>query len=440
MSVKHSIAFRRLEEVPAEEIERIMRRQAVDMSPFVEKVRPVVEAVRTRGDEALLEFTEKFDGVVLPGGAIEATAAEKDAAKGLLDPEVGKALKQAARNIRSYHESLMPHPSRWIEVQPGILVGEKIRAIPSVGLYVPRGKGSFPSVVMMTTIPAAVAGVPEIHMVTPPEKDGTIDPAVLAAAAICGVERIYKVGGAQAVAALAYGTQTIPRVAKILGPGSPYVAAAMRLVADDVDVGVPAGPSESVVLADAAADPALAAADLLIEAEHGPDSWAFLVTDAAERVDDFIAAIAVRLESLPAWRRDFAQQVLSEQGGVVLAASMAKALEFVNRFAPEHLEILTRDPFETLTGVQHAGEVMLGAHTPISLANYAMGPNAVLPTGGRALTRSPLSPLDFLKRMTVAWASETGFSRLSDTVIALAEKEGFPAHAQAIKERVGVRS
>lgn len=437
MNEKDPIAFRRLEEISREELDRIFKRQDGELEPFMEKVRPIVQAVRDRGDQALLEFTEQFEGVSLPGGEIRVSPEEREAAGRTLEASVKRALAQAAENIRTYHEALMPDPFRWMQVQTGIHVGEKLVPIPSAGLYVPRGKGSFPSVVLMTAIPARVASVPEVRMVTPPEADGSLDPAVLVAAELCGVDEIYKVGGAQAIAALAFGTQSVSRVSKILGPGSPYVAAAKRLIADEVDVGIPAGPSEAVILADGSADPRLAAADLLIEAEHGADSWAFLVTDDETLARGVMAELPGFLDAMPEWRRAFALRVLSKQGGVILVRAMEEAVDFVNRFAPEHLEILTRDPFETLEGISHAGEVMLGPYTPLSLANYAMGPNAVLPTGGRALTHSPLSPLDFLKRMTVGWASEAGLSRLAETVITLADREGFPAHARAIKERSG---
>ena len=429
----YRIAYQKLETLSKADLDRMYNRGEIDLKPFIDKVRPIVDAVRERGDEAIREVTRKIDGIEL--GDLRVSDKERNDAESLLDPEVKKAIETAAGNIRKFHESLMPEPLKFIEIRPGILAGEKTVPIPSVGLYVPRGKGSFPSVVLMTAVPAQVARVPEVRMVTPPEPDGSVDAAVLVAANHCGVKEIYKVGGAQAVAALALGTESIAPVSKILGPGGPYVMAAKRLLEDAVDTGLPAGPSEAIVLADKTADPVMAARDLLIEAEHGADSWAYLVTDSEATAKGVVEALPGLLDALPQWRRDFAHEVLDKQGGVILAGSMEAAVGFVNDFAPEHLAVLTEDPLHTLDGIRNAGEVMLGAHTPMSLANYALGPNAVLPTGGRAKTYSALSPADYIKRIGLGWVSKKGFDALADTVVTLAEREGFPAHAAAVTAR-----
>jgi len=391
--------------------------------------------VREGGDRVLIEYTRQFDGVELPDGKIRVDASEIKDAYEALDGDVLKALKQARNNIEKYHQSQKPEPFRLMEIGPGILAGEKVVPLESVGLYVPRGKGAFPSVVLMTAIPARVAEVPHIRMVTPPGPDGSVDAACLVSADLCGVHEIFKVGGAQAIAALAYGTETISPVAKIMGPGSPYVMAAKKLLSGVVDVGTPAGPSEALILADESVDPYLAAADLLNESEHGSDSSAYLVTDSVDLAESVKGILPQLLDRLPEWRRGFCATVLSRFGGIIIAENMNQGVEFVNRYAPEHLEILTRDPFGVLHGITNAGEVMLGAFTPISLGNYAIGVNAVLPTGGMARTHSSLHTLDYLKRITVAYVTPQGYARLEETVLRLADYEGFAAHAQALRIR-----
>ncbi len=424
-----------LSKLDKKEWDRLLKRSEIDLTAFTEKVTHIVEGVRERGDQALLEYTRQFDGVELPRDKIRVNISEIKEAYKILDDGVIDALKHAKRNIDKYHQSQRPEPFQLMEISPGIFAGERILPLESVGLYVPRGKGAFPSVVLMTAIPARVAGVPHIRMVTPPGPDGTVDAACLVAADLCQVHEIYKVGGAQAIAALAFGTDTISPVAKIMGPGSPYVMASKKLLSDVVDVGTPAGPSEALILADESADPYLVAADLLIESEHGSDSSAYLVTDSVNLADKVKEVIPRLLERLPEWRREYCETVLSGFGGIVIARDMDQGLEFVNQYAPEHLEILTRDPFETLPRIINAGEVMLGMHTPISLTNYAVGINAVLPTGNMARTHSSLHTLDYMKRISVGYVTPHGYSKLKDTVVRLAEYEGFAAHAQALRVR-----
>lgn len=416
---------------------RLLKRSETDLKRFTESVTPIVEDVRTRGDQALLEYTRRFDGVELSKDQIRVDAGEIGEAYRALDDKVLSALKHAKENIEKYHRSQKPEPFHLMEIGPGIFAGERVLPLDSVGLYVPRGKGAFPSVVLMTAVPAKVAGVPLAQMVTPPGPDGAVDPACLVAADLCGVHRVFRAGGAQAIAALAFGTESISPVAKIMGPGSPYVMASKRLLSDVVDVGTPAGPSEALILADESADAYLVGADLLIESEHGKDSSAYLVTDSvdlARRVEEVLPEL---LDKLPAWRREFCSAVLSNFGGIVIAEDMDQGIEFVNAYAPEHLEIMTRDPFETLHGITHAGEVMLGPHTHMSLANYAIGLNAVLPTGGMARTRSALHTMDYMKRISVGYVAPQGYPRLKDTVLTLADYEGFSAHAQALRVREG---
>jgi histidinol dehydrogenase len=417
---------------------RLLRRAEIQIDELVERVRPIVEAVRDRGDDALIEFTGRFDRVQLGADQLRVSRAEIEQAHSQLDSSVRAALEHAIHNIRTFHQRQLPHEQWFTQVAPGVIAGEKITPISSVGLYVPRGKGAFPSVMYMLATPASIAGVPRIVVCTPPGPQGEVDPASLVAADLCGVHEIYRVGGAQAIAALAYGTHSIARVHKITGPGSGYVAAAKRLLYGTVDVGLPAGPSEAITLADESASPELLARDLLIEAEHGPDSSSLLVTDSRSLAERVMALLPSKMAALPEWRQAFVRTVFEAPegtGGVVLAGSMREAIDFVNTYAPEHLEVQVREPFALLPELKNAGEILLGPRTPFSTANYSVGTNAVLPTGGFAHTFSCTTVYDFLKRTGIAYLAPEGYASLSETTRRLAEYEGFPAHANAVTER-----
>jgi histidinol dehydrogenase len=288
---------------------------------------------------------------------------------------------------------------------------------------------------MMLLVPAVVAGVPEIAVATPPRKDGTLDAASLYVADRLGRPAVFKVGGAQAIAALAFGTESVPKVAKILGPGNPYVSAARRLLRDSVDTGMPAGPSESIILADDSADARIAAPDLLIEAEHGPDSAALLVTPSERLAKEVIDALPNLVAKLPESRRGFTTEGLAGYGGVVLTRDMEEAVAFANEYAPEHMEIITAEPLETMMRVRNAGEVLLGPRTPITISNFSLGPNAILPTGGNARTWSATGVGDFLKRTSLGMVTAGADPALAEAAALFAEFEGFPAHAMAIRER-----
>ena len=416
----------------------LLRRAEIQIDELVERVRPIVEAVRDRGDDALIEFTGRFDRVQLDVDQLCVSRAEIEQAHSQLDSSVRAALEHAIHNIRTFHQRQLPHEQWFTQVAPGVIAGEKITPISSVGLYVPRGKGAFPSVMYMLATPASIAGVPRIVVCTPPGPQGEVDPASLVAADLCGVHEIYRVGGAQAIAALAYGTHSIARVHKITGPGSGYVAAAKRLLYGTVDVGLPAGPSEAITLADESASPELLARDLLIEAEHGPDSSSLLVTDSRSLAERVMALLPSKMAALPEWRQAFVRTVFEAPegtGGVVLAGSMREAIDFVNTYAPEHLEVQVREPFALLPELKNAGEILLGSRTPFSTANYSVGTNAVLPTGGFAHTFSCTTVYDFLKRTGIAYLAPEGYASLSETTRRLAEYEGFPAHANAVTER-----
>ncbi len=413
----------------------LLRRAEADLSAFIDKVRPIVEAVRTGGDAALVRYARELDGADVPADAIRATPAEFDAAFRAVDPEVIAAIEYAVDNIRRFHEEQRPEPMWLKEIRPGAFAGDRWHPIPSVALYVPRGKGAFPSVTMMTSVPAVVAGVPEVAIVTPPTPEGTVDAATLVAAKVAGVETVYKVGGAQAVAAVAYGTETVRKAAKILGPGSPFVVAAKRLLAGVIDTGTPAGPSESIVFADETADGRLAALDLLIEAEHGPDSSAYLVTHVREVAEAAMAALPGWWAEMPEQRVSFSRAVLTgPRGGVVLTRSVEESYAFVNDYAPEHLEVLSADPFRHLGHFVNAAEVLMGPHTPITLGNFVLGPNCVLPTSGWARTFGPLSVTDFLKRSSVGYVTAPAYPELARHARTLARYEGFAAHENAVSE------
>lgn len=411
----------------------LLERTEADLSGFATKVAPIIESVRREGDAALRRFARELDGVAAEPMTLRAEPAEFDAAFERVPRDVVRAIEHAIDNIRRFHEAQLPEEMWLKQIEPGIWTGERYTPIDSVACYVPRGKGSFPSVVNMTAIPGRVAGVPRLVILTPPGADGTVDAATLVAARLAGVTEVYKCGGAQAVAAAAYGTATVPRCLKIVGPGSPWVVAAKRLLADVIDPGVPAGPSESIVLADDSADGALAALDLLIEAEHGADSSAFLVTPSRRVATEAQAALQRYWGQMQAQRAAFSHAVLTgEHGGIVLTHDFDAAIEFANAYAPEHMAVLVAEPMAVLPRLRNAGEILLGRYSAISLGNYLLGPNAVLPTGGRAKTASPLSVFDFLKRTSVAYVTRDGYGRVAPDTLCLARYEGFDAHARAV--------
>jgi histidinol dehydrogenase len=429
---KH-INFIELAKLTPEARQRLLTRSEADLGPYEEKVRPIIDAVRTEGDVALARFAREFDKSSVDANAIAATDADFAVAEETLDAKVREAMAFAAQSIRRFHVDQKPEEMWLHEIRPGVFAGDRSTPIPSVACYVPRGKGAFPSVALMTTIPANVAGVPEISIVTPPGPDGRIDAATLVAARMAGVSRVFKAGGAQAVAAVAYGTRTIPRCAKIVGPGSLWVAAAKRILSHLIDTGTPAGPSELIVLADETTDGRLAGLDLLIEAEHGPDSSAYLVTWSRQVADDARAAIPEYWRTMGAQRVDFSSSVLGGPiGGVVLAASEDEAIAFVNDYAPEHLQVLSKEPFRYLGRLRNAGEILLGEHTPATLGNFVVGPNHVLPTSGWAKTASAVSVFDFMKRSSIAYVTSAGYPELARHAHALATYEGFEAHAHAV--------
>ncbi|MGI5876524.1 MAG: histidinol dehydrogenase [Dethiobacteria bacterium] len=425
----------RLSQITPGELKTLLNRAEKDVTLHESLAAEVIEGVRKGGDKALLYYTEKFDGVTMTQEQLRVTVEEMEAAFHKIDKVTREALLYAAANIKSFHEGQLPQEMWFKEIDNGILAGEKVTPISDVCLYVPRGKGSFPSVMLMLGIPAVIAGVPRIIVCTPPGEGGNIELPTLAAAHIAGVKEIFVVGGMQAIAAVAFGTETVPRCRKVVGPGNAYVSAAKRLLYGVIDVGLPAGPSEAIILADEETEAQIAALDLLIEAEHGPDSASLLVTHSQELADKIPALIGRLLEKLPEERRLYVEKVFNTYGGIVLTESMEESIRFINEYAPEHLEVLTGEPFSILPRLKNAGEILLGSYTPITLCNFLLGPNAILPTGSFAKTYSGVSVHDFLKRSSFAYVNRSGFDKVKKAAVHIAEVEGFAAHAMAVRER-----
>ena len=425
----------KLSELTSEKKEFIMKRAESDISEQMKIAKEVSDDIRKRGDEAVLEYTAKFDHVTLSADEMKVKPEEIEAGYERLDTETREAIEYAVKNIRNFHSKQMPEEMWFTEVDKGLLVGEKTTPIVDVCLYVPRGKGSFPSVLCMLATPAVVAGVEKIVVVTPPNEEGNVDDAILAAAKIIGVSEIYKVGGIQAVASVAYGTETIPKCHKIIGPGNAYATAAKRVLSNYIDSGLPAGPSECIILVDENADPEKVALDWMIEAEHGPDSAALLVTNCEELVYKAAEIVERQLEKISDKRREFVTANFNTYGGAIITESLEESIDFVNDYAPEHMEVMTKEPFVVLPKIKNAGEILLGDYTPVTLCNFVLGPNAILPTGQFAKTYSSVSVMDFLKRSSVGYASRDGFEMVRDYAYKIATVEGFDTHALAVKER-----
>ncbi|BBE71935.1 histidinol dehydrogenase [Oharaeibacter diazotrophicus] len=414
---------------------RLLKRSEADLTSFVERARPIVEAVRSEGDAALVRFGRELDKADVTAATLKVSEAEFDAAFEAVAPEVVEAIRFGIENIRVFHEEQKPEAMWLKEIRPGGFAGDRFTPIRSVALYVPRGKGAFPSVTMMTAVPAVVAGVPELSIVTPPTPDGSVDAATLVAARLAGVGTVYKCGGAQAVAAVAYGTETVKPALKIVGPGSPWVVAAKRLLAGVIDPGLPAGPSEAIIFADGSVHGGLAALDLLVEAEHGPDSSAYLVTHERRVAEEALAALPDHWARMTEQRVDFSRAVLcGPHGGVVLTPSLEESYRFVNDYAPEHLEILSTDPFAHLGRITEAAEILMGPHTPVTIGNFGLGPNAVLPTSRWARTYGPLSVTDFVKRSSIGYVTAGGYETFARHARTLATYEGFSSHYNAVSE------
>ncbi len=395
---------------------------------YEESVKEIIRNVKERGDDALIEYTERFDGLKLTPDTIEVPYEELENAYEELEEEVKEALEIAEERIRLFHEKQLERS--FFKEEDGIVLGQKVLPLERVGVYVPGGKAAYPSTVLMNVVPAVVAGVEEIVMVSPKPNKYT-----LAAAYIAGVSRVFQIGGAQAVAALAYGTGTIPKVDKIVGPGNIYVALAKKLLFGVVDIDMIAGPSEILVIADDSADPDWVATDLLSQAEHDELAAAILLTPSETLADKVKESTYRILSTLQ--RKEIASKSLERFGTIFITEDLYHACEVANFVAPEHLEIITEEPMALLPYIKHAGAIFMGKYTTESLGDYVLGPNHTLPTGGTARFFSPLGVYDFIKRSSVLYVSKEGFDRISDLAEAIAKAEGLEAHALAVRIRRG---
>ena len=396
-----------------------------------EIVTGIIADVRARGDRALLEYNEKFDKAKLE--SLEVTAEEIDEAFAAVEPEFLEILREAAKNIRAFHEKQV-RQSFIMNESCGVVTGQKITPIERVGLYVPGGTAAYPSTVLMDSIPAKIAGCKVIEMVSPPSKDGKINPVILAAAKIAGVDRIYKVGGAQAVAALAYGTETVGAVDKIVGPGNAFVAEAKKQVFGKVSIDMIAGPSEILVVADSTANPKFVAADLLSQAEHDRMASAVLVTDSRAMAEAVSAELERQIPLLP--RQEIARASIDNNGKIIVAENnLSLAIEIANEIAPEHLELCVDNPFDYLDQIRHAGSIFMGKYCPEALGDYFAGPNHTLPTSGTAKFSSPLSVDDFVKKSQFTYYTKDALAQVADKVAYFASKEGLDAHARSATVR-----
>lgn len=410
-------------------LDAMRKRSGETGKEVAEQVLSIIEDVRARGDEAVREYTRRFDKFVPE--TVQVPQAEIDAAVASADPAFVAALQNAAHNIAAYHEKQLSHG--FVMTDPnGTVIGQRVRGLHSVGLYVPGGTAAYPSTVLMNAIPAKIAGVKDIVVVTPPAKDGA-NPDILVAAAIAGVDRIFLAGGAQAIAALAYGTDTIPKVDKIVGPGNLYVATAKRLLYGVVDIDMVAGPSEILILADDSADPAYLAADLLSQAEHDVLASAILLTDSKAIADQTVEQLKRQTAAAP--RRDIINASLQDYSAIIVCDTLDRAVELANEIAPEHLEVMTEEPMQYLGRLDNAGSVFLGKYSPEPLGDYYAGPNHVLPTSGTARFFSPLSVDSFIKKSSFISYTEQALKAAKDDIIRIAEREGLHAHANSVRVR-----
>lgn len=396
-------------------------------------VADIIQNVRARGDAALYEYCEKFDKAKL--SSLQVTAEEIAEARAAVEPRFIEILEEAAENIRQFH-SQQVRQSFILNHKPGIVMGQKVIPVDRAGLYVPGGTAAYPSTVLMDAIPAKIAGVPEVVMVTPPSADGKVNPAILAAASVAGVDKIFKLGGAQAIAALAYGTESVPKVDKIVGPGNAFVAEAKKQVFGVVSIDMIAGPSEILIVADGKSDPRCVAADLLSQAEHDRLASAVLVTDSA----DLAAAVQAELEvQIPLLERAaIARESIDRNGKIIVADTLTAAIDIANELAPEHLELCVDNPFDYLDAIRHAGSIFMGRHTPEALGDYLAGPNHTLPTGGTAKFSSPLSVDDFVKKTQYTYYTRDALATVAEDVAFFARKEGLTAHAKSAVIRLEV--
>ena len=413
-------------------LDTLLKRSPNNYGQYADAVNEIVEAVKKDRDQAVFAYTKKFDGASLTAETIQVTQEEIEEAYTMIDPEVLEVIRKAIVNIRTYHEKQRQYS--WFDSQPnGTILGQKVTPLTRVGVYVPGGKAAYPSSVLMNILPAKVAGVEQIIMVTPPGKDGKVNPGTLVAAHEAGADAVYKVGGAQAVAALAFGTESIPKVDKIVGPGNIFVALAKKAVYGYVSIDSIAGPSEILVIADETANPRFVAADLLSQAEHDELASAILVTTSEALADQVSKEVDVFVEKLS--RKHILEKSLENYGYILIADTIEEAVAIANEIASEHLEIVTKNPFEVMTQIKNAGAIFLGEYSSEPLGDYFAGPNHVLPTNGTAKFFSPLSVDDFIKKSSIIYYSKQALEPVKDDIITFAESESLTAHANSIRVR-----
>jgi histidinol dehydrogenase len=411
-------------------LEKVRLRGTIEQNDVSQQVVEIIETVRGRKDAALREYSKQFDGVCPE--RFEVSKKEIEESVNSIDPSVFKALQNAKKNIEDFHiNQIMPGFS---QVKPdGVIVGQTVRGLSRVGMYVPNGRAAYPSSVLMNAVPARIAGVGELILCTPPEKNGKANESILAAAALCTIDRVFLIGGAQAIAAMAYGTESIPRVDKIVGPGSIYVATAKRLVYGAVDIDMIAGPSEILILADETGNAAYVAADLMGQAEHDPNASSILLTTSEKLAENTALEVARQLKEMP--RKKIIEQSLESFGAIIICKNEEQMVSMANDLAPEHLEVMVRDPMRLLNRLTNAGSIFLGEYTPEPLGDYYAGPNHVLPTGGTARFFSPLGVTSFQKRSSFISYTKQAMERDASDIITIAKSEGLYAHANALEVR-----
>ncbi|HJH29160.1 MAG TPA: histidinol dehydrogenase [Methanosarcinaceae archaeon] len=423
--------YKHLSDVTDAEMEKMLCRGG-ELADVNETVSSILDDVREEGDSALIRYTEQFDGAKLKIANIEVTKEEIDEAVSKLDEELLHHLEVAAKNIRTFHTAQMPQSTWFIEIAPGIELGQKITPLSSVGAYIPGGRASYPSTVLMTVIPAKVAGVKNVVMCTPPQADGSVNPLTLAAARLTGVDHVYKIGGVQAIGAMAYGSETVMGVDKIVGPGNVYVTAAKMQVRGEAEIDFPAGPSEVLIIADDSADAKMAASDIIAQAEHDPNAISVLITTSDLLAKEVMYEVIRQAENTK--RREIVNESL-KNAALLVADSMNVCIDFANEFGAEHLEIMVNDADSVLDRIDNAGSIFVGNYAPVSAGDYASGTNHVLPTAGYAKIYSGLNINHFVKYSSIQRIEKDGLNSIMDTIIALAEEEGLTAHADAVRTR-----
>ncbi|AKB82036.1 Histidinol dehydrogenase [Methanosarcina barkeri 3] len=425
--------FKKLSDVSEVEMQKLLSRGS-GLEDVAKTVSAVLSDVRTKGDAALREYTAKFDKVELAN--FEVSEEELQQALSSISPELLDHLKSAAANIRAFHEAQLPEAIWFMELKPGIVLGQKATPLESVGAYAPGGRASYPSTVLMTVIPARVAGVEQVIVCTPPRPDGSVHPLTLAAAKVAGADKVFKLGGAQAIGAMAYGTETVPKVDKIVGPGNVFVTSAKMQIRDVAEIDFPAGPSEVLIIADESADAVMAASDIIAQAEHDPNSLSILITSSDTLAEAVNKEVLVQAEQTA---RSSIVKASLKNAAILIADSLEQCIGFSNKFAPEHLEIMVSDPDFVLDRIKNAGSIFIGNYSPVPVGDYASGTNHVLPTSGYARVYSGLNINHFIKYSSIQRISKSGLESLKETVIALAEEEGLQAHADAIRTRFGYK-